>query len=119
MLERNLRFDPSHAADCAPGRYRTRRLRSLWARARDLQSDRKTRQVSQPRMLAMFLARKYTPAAYQEIGEYFGNRRHSTVISAEKTVSAWIEENARLQLARGPQTIRDALRHVEANLHVG
>ncbi len=84
-----------------------------------LQSDRKTRQVSQPRMLAMFLARKYTPAAYQEIGEYFGNRRHSTVISAEKTVSAWLEENAKLQLPRGPLTIRDALRHVEANLHVG
>ncbi len=84
-----------------------------------LQSDRKTRQVSQPRMLAMFLARKYTPAAYQEIGEYFGNRRHSTVISAEKTVSAWIEDNTKLQLPRGPLTIRDALRHVEANLHVG
>ncbi len=84
-----------------------------------LQSDRKTRQVSQPRMLAMFLARKYTPAAYQEIGEYFGNRRHSTVISAEKTVAAWLEENAKLQLPRGPLTIRDALRHVEANLHVG
>lgn len=84
-----------------------------------LQSDRKTRQVSQPRMLAMFLARKYTPAAYQEIGEYFGNRRHSTVISAEKTVSGWLAENAKLQLPRGPLTIRDALRHVEANLHVG
>lgn len=84
-----------------------------------LQSDRKTRQVSQPRMLAMFLARKYTPAAYQEIGEYFGNRRHSTVISAEKTVSAWLADNTKLQLPRGPLTIRDALRHVEANLHVG
>ena len=84
-----------------------------------LQSDRKTRQVSQPRMLAMFLARKYTPAAYQEIGEYFGNRRHSTVISAEKTVSGWLADNAKLQLPRGPLTIRDALRHVEANLHVG
>lgn len=84
-----------------------------------LQSDRKTRQVSQPRMLAMFLARKYTPAAYQEIGEYFGKRRHSTVISAEKTVSGWLAENAKLQLPRGPLTIRDALRHVEASLHVG
>ncbi|MCC6511101.1 MAG: ATP-binding protein [Pirellulaceae bacterium] len=84
-----------------------------------LQSDRKTRQVSQPRMLAMFLARKYTPAAYQEIGEYFGNRRHSTVISAEKTVGGWLEENAKLQLPRGTLGIRDAMRHVEANLHVG
>lgn len=84
-----------------------------------LQSERKTRSVSQPRMLAMFLARKYTPAAYQEIGEFFGNRRHSTVISAEKTVGSWLEENAKLQLPRGSLAIRDAVRHVEANLHVG
>ena len=84
-----------------------------------LQSDRKTRSVSQPRMLAMFLARKYTPAAYQEIGDFFGNRRHSTVISAEKTVGSWLEDNAKLQLARGSLAIREAMRHVEANLHVG
>lgn len=84
-----------------------------------LQSDRKTRLVSQPRMLAMFLARKYTPAAYQEIGDFFGNRRHSTVISAEKTVGSWLQENAQLQVARGSLGIRDAMRHVEANLHVG
>jgi chromosomal replication initiator protein len=84
-----------------------------------LQSERKTRSVSQPRMLAMFLARKYTPAAYQEIGDFFGHRRHSTVISAEKTVGSWLEENAKLQLPRGSLAIRDAVRHVEANLHVG
>lgn len=84
-----------------------------------LQSDRKTRSVSQPRMLAMFLARKYTPAAYQEIGDFFGHRRHSTVISAEKTVGNWLEDNAKLQLPRGSLAIREAMRHVEANLHVG
>ena len=84
-----------------------------------LQSDRKTRLVSQPRMLAMFLARKYTPAAYQEIGDFFGHRRHSTVISAEKTVGGWLEGNTKLQLARGTLAIREAMRHVEANLHVG
>ncbi len=84
-----------------------------------LQSDRKTRVVSQPRMLAMFLARKYTPAAYQEIGDFFGKRRHSTVISAEKTVETWLEENSKVNLARGAVTIRDALRHVEASLNVG
>ena len=83
-----------------------------------LQSANKTRSVSQPRMLAMFLARKYTPAAYKEIGEYFGQRRHSTVISAEKTVTSWLEENTDIRVGRG-LTIRDALRHVEAQLQVG
>lgn len=83
-----------------------------------LKSTSKSRSVSQPRMLAMFLARKYTPAAYKEIGEYFGKRRHSTVISAEKTVEAWLSENAATPIARG-LTVRDALRHVEAQLQVG
>lgn len=83
-----------------------------------LQSTNKTRSVSQPRMLAMFLSRKYTPAAYKEIGEYFGKRRHSTVISAEKTVEAWLSEDVQLQAGRGI-TIRDALRRVEAQLQVG
>ncbi len=83
-----------------------------------LQSQSKMRSVSQPRMLAMFLARKYTPAAYKEIGDYFGRRRHSTVISAEKTVESWLTDNARLE---GPRhlTARDAIRHVESQLQVG
>lgn len=83
-----------------------------------LQSTSKTRRVSQPRMLAMFLARKYTPAAYKEIGQYFGHRRHSTVISAEKTVEVWLAENTNLDVGRGLR-IRDAIRHVESQLQVG
>ncbi|MCA9128766.1 MAG: ATP-binding protein [Planctomycetales bacterium] len=83
-----------------------------------LQSPSKMRSVSQPRMLAMFLARKYTPAAYKEIGEYFGKRRHSTVISAEKTVESWLGETAEVACGRG-LTVRDALRHVESQLQVG
>ena len=83
-----------------------------------LRSPSKMRRISQPRMLAMFLARKYTPAAYKEIGGYFGRRRHSTVISAEKTVNTWLEENSDLDLGRGI-TVRDAIRHVESQLQVG
>lgn len=83
-----------------------------------LQSQSKIRRVSQPRMLAMFLARKYTPAAYKEIGDYFGKRRHSTVISAEKTVEAWLVEDAEVNVGRG-LSVRDAIRHVESQLQVG
>lgn len=83
-----------------------------------LQSTTKIRRVSQPRMLAMFLARKYTPSAYKEIGQYFGKRRHSTVISAEKTVESWLEENAEIEVGRG-LSARQAVRHVESQLQVG
>ncbi len=83
-----------------------------------LQSESKVRNVSQPRMLAMFLARKYTPAAYKEIGNYFGRRRHSTVISAEKTVESWLQNNSSIRLGRG-LSVREAIRHVESQLQVG
>ena len=83
-----------------------------------LQSQTKTRTVSQPRMLAMFLARKYTPAAYKEIGDYFGRRRHSTVISAEKTVESWLADGERFKLGRG-MSVEDAIRHVKSQLQVG
>lgn len=83
-----------------------------------LKSTSKMRRVSQPRMLAMFLARKYTPSAYKEIGTYFGKRRHSTVISAEKTVEGWLDANADMDLGRGI-SVRQALQHVESQLQVG
>ncbi len=86
--------------------------------ANSLQSASKIRTVAQPRMLAMFLARKYTPAAYKEIGDYFGNRRHSTVISAERTVEEWLRDNATLGTARG-MSVKEAIRHVESSLHIG
>ena len=61
-------------------------------------SDSRTRSVAYPRMLAMYLARKYIGAAYHEIGRYFGGRNHSTVISAEKKVESWLraEESGRI-----------------------
>ena len=41
-------------------------------------------------MLAMFLARKHTQAAFSEIGEFFGGRNHSTVMSAVAKVEDWL-----------------------------
>ena len=65
-----------------------------------LQSDGKTRRVSHPRMLAMWLARKHTRAALSEIGAFFGRRSHSTVISAQKRVDQWMAHDEPLSHAR-------------------
>ena len=59
-----------------------------------LKADNRARAVAYPRMLAMYLARKHTGAAYSEIGRFFGGRNHSTVISAEKKVLGWIKDEA-------------------------
>lgn len=84
-----------------------------------LQSDRKARTVSQPRMLAMWLARKYTRAALSEIGHYFGRRSHTTVISAQKKMNRLMEQRATIQLDHAACNIEDALRRVEAQLRTG
>ena len=69
--------------------------------AEALKSDSRARALAYPRMMAMYLARKHTGAAYSEIGRYFGGRNHSTVISAEKKVAGLApRRGTQLALAR-------------------
>jgi chromosomal replication initiator protein len=84
-----------------------------------LKSDGKGKQVSHPRMLAMWLARRHTRAALSEIGSFFGGRSHSTVISAQKKVRDWMQSQSRLCLADGNCTIDEAIRKVEQALRAG
>jgi len=84
-----------------------------------LQSSRRAKTVNHPRMLAMFLARKHTPAALTEIGTYFGRRSHSTVISAQKTVSEWVSQRSQIVLAESRWDVEDAIRRVEDVLRAG
>ncbi|MDR2116831.1 MAG: chromosomal replication initiator protein DnaA [Planctomycetaceae bacterium] len=57
-----------------------------------LQSKSRAKQIAAPRMLAMWLARKYTRSALSEIGKYFGDRSHSTVVTAQKKVDQWVDK---------------------------
>jgi chromosomal replication initiator protein len=81
-----------------------------------LQSQRRAKQVSMPRMLAMWLARKYTRAGLAEIGEYFGRRSHSTVISAQKRVADWLSTQSEIDVTQSRCKVDEALRRVEAQL---
>ncbi|HSG70163.1 MAG TPA: helix-turn-helix domain-containing protein, partial [Planctomycetaceae bacterium] len=82
----------------------------------ELKSGSKSRTVSHPRMLAMFLARKLTESPYSAIGNYFGGRRHSTVKSAELKVQSWLETNRPLQIASREWTLGDVLGSLEREL---
>ena len=84
-----------------------------------LQSAQRARKVNHPRMLAMFLARKHTPAALTEIGSYFGRRSHSTVISARKTVNEWVSNGERIVLADSTWNADEAIRRVEEFIRAG
>jgi chromosomal replication initiator protein len=70
-------------------------------------------------MLAMWLARKHTRAALSEIGHYFGRRSHSTVISAQKKVGHWMQQQETVHVANGRCSIEEAVRRVERLLQVG
>ncbi|HUQ70928.1 MAG TPA: chromosomal replication initiator protein DnaA [Planctomycetaceae bacterium] len=88
-------------------------------KAKDLKSDSRVRTLAQPRMLAMFLARRHTPSAYSEIGQHFGGRNHSTVMSAERKVEQWLTENASVRIATQAWTIGEIVFTLEQQLLAG
>jgi chromosomal replication initiator protein len=81
-----------------------------------LQSSRRAKTVSQPRMLAMWLARKHTTAALTEIGQHFGRRSHSTVISAQKAVTSLVARQGKIEMPGKSCGIEEAIRCVEEQL---
>ncbi len=81
-----------------------------------IKSSRRTKSATEPRMLAMWLARKYTQSAWSEIGDHFGRRSHSTVISACRRVDDLMDRHASVRVTGGPCQMQEALRLVEAQL---
>ncbi len=60
-------------------------------RLADLKSKRRHRTVSFPRMLAMYIARQRLGTSYPELGERFGGKDHTTVISAVRKIGGLVE----------------------------
>jgi chromosomal replication initiator protein len=81
-----------------------------------LRSKARTGALSHPRMLAMYLARKYTTSAYSEIGAYFGRRNHSTVVAAEKKVRLWLQQDGEIALGERRVRLRELVERVERDL---
>lgn len=52
----------------------------------DMESRRRARRVARPRQIAMFLAYDLTVASLPMVGRHFGDRDHTTVLHAVKTV---------------------------------
>lgn len=60
----------------------------------DLRSKKRTRNITLPRQVAMYLCRRYSNASFPSIGERFGGRDHSTVIHATQVVEQRLKEDA-------------------------
>ena len=76
----------------------------------DLRGTTRKSQIVRSRSLAMLLARQLTPLSYQQIGEYFGRRDHTTVIYAcRKTES---EIGSDLELSRTAEEVKRKLQQM-------
>jgi chromosomal replication initiator protein len=62
-------------------------------RLSDLQSKKRSKSVSVPRQLCMFIARRMTCYSLEEIGGYFGGRDHTTVMYSEQRIERLAESD--------------------------
>jgi len=63
----------------------------------DLNSKRRTRSITYPRQIAMYLCRELTDLSLPKIGEEFGGRDHTTVIHAYDKINQEMESNSDLK----------------------
>lgn len=65
----------------------------------DLRGSKRHKAVTRPRQIAMYLSRKLTSASYPEIGNRFGGKDHSTVISAYRKIEGLVENDLSIRTA--------------------
>ncbi|PIQ96530.1 MAG: chromosomal replication initiator protein DnaA [Nitrospinae bacterium CG11_big_fil_rev_8_21_14_0_20_56_8] len=69
----------------------------------DLKSKKRSRDISIPRQVAMYLSREYTKASLPDIGRQFGGKDHTTVIFSYKKISGLVSKDN--ELARSIEQI--------------
>ena len=62
----------------------------------DLKSKTRSRQISFPRQIAMYICREYTKSSLPDIGKQFGGKDHTTVIFSHKKITKLVKENNQL-----------------------
>ncbi len=63
----------------------------------DLLSKSRSRHITHPRQIAMYLCRNHTDASFPVIGDRFGGRDHTTVIHATQVISRRIKHDPTLR----------------------
>ena len=74
----------------------------------DLKAKKRTRTVTLPRQVAMYLCRELTDASLPRIGQEFGGRDHTTVIHAFEKIRAEAQKNVILA-----QTIKEITQKIK------
>ena len=69
----------------------------------DLKSKKRSREISVPRQIAMFICRERTKSSLPEIGKQFGGKDHTTVIYSHTKIGKLLKENN--EISRSVQTL--------------
>jgi len=59
----------------------------------DLQGKKRSKAITHPRHVSMYLARRLTGRSLEDIGGYFGGRDHSTVLLASRSIGRLAEQD--------------------------
>ena len=63
----------------------------------DLKGRRRHKTIVRPRQVAMYLCRKHTPESFPELGSHFGNKDHTTVMSACRRIDDLLRQEPALR----------------------
>jgi chromosomal replication initiator protein len=92
-LKGMLRGDGEEGRRITPDLIRERVARAWDVTPDSLSSKRRTREITEPRQVAMYLIRELLDRSLQNIGALFGGRDHSTVIYAVRKVEERVGED--------------------------
>lgn len=74
----------------------------------DLKSKTRSRHISFPRQIAMYICREYTKSSLPDIGKQFGGKDHTTVIFSHKKIAKLVKENNPVA-----KNIEEIIEHIE------
>ncbi|MCB9666595.1 MAG: chromosomal replication initiator protein DnaA [Myxococcales bacterium] len=75
----------------------------------DIKSHRRHRAVAIPRMIAMYLSRQRLGTSYPELGDRFGGKDHTTVMSAVRKIASIVDDDT---------IVREAVQTIERKLRL-
>ena len=73
----------------------------------DLKSPKRHQAIARPRQIAMYLARKLCKASYPELGQRFGGKDHTTVLSACRKIESLVTSDPKTR-----HTVEELERHL-------
>ena len=74
----------------------------------DLKSPKRHQAIARPRQIAMYLARKLCKVSYPELGQRFGGKDHTTVLSAFRKIEGLVQTDPKKR-----HTVDELERHLQ------